>query len=226
VWALPLLSRRWGEVFAYALALVVLRHTRWVVRPYLSARFFGVLRGQAPLLAAPNATVGLAPQFLSERSVILAAGVAAPTWHGATLWFEAGAAVRYQTGPGPQSRPDLRGGVSYSKTMRWGKAFVETNDDGLFLSRFGNDTLLYSQNRTGWTWSDSVQFHWNWNATVDAKREYWANTVETGPGVRLNWNPFVVTVNWLRGAYLMNAGNPFRPNYTDLLIGIWYAFTH
>jgi hypothetical protein len=36
----------------------------------------------------------------------------------------------------------------------------------------------------------------------------------------------VVTVNWLRGAYLMNAGNPFRPNYTDLRIGIWYAFTH
>jgi hypothetical protein len=212
-------------VFAYAQAKTELRLPGVPVRPYLSARFIGDLRGRDPLLLPPSAAVGLVPQFLSERSVILAAGVATPTWRGATLWFEAGKAMGYQTGPGRGVQTDLRGGVSYAKTITRGKVFFETSDDGLFLSRFNNDTLLYSQNRTGWTWNDAVQLHWNWNATLDAKREHWANIVETGPGVRLNLNPMVVTVNWLRGAYLLNMGNPFRPNYSDLRIGIWYAFS-
>jgi hypothetical protein len=228
VWALPMLSTRWRNAFAYAQAKVELRRPyslRGVkLSPYLSARFIGDVRGQISL-AAPSPAIGLTPQFLSERSVILAAGVATSVMHGAVLWFEAGGAVRYQTGPGPRSQKDLRGGVSYTKTVRRGKAFAETTDDGLFLSRFNNDALVYSQNRTGWTWNDSVQVHWNWNITADAKREYWANTVETGPGVRWKLNPMVVTVNWLRGAYLLNAGNPFRPNYSDLRIGIWYAFS-
>jgi len=225
VWALPMLSTRWREVFAYAQAKAELRLPRVALRPYLSARFIGDLRNRAPLLLAPSATVGLAPQFLSERSVILAAGVATPVWHGSTLWFEAGSAVRYQASTGQRALRDLRGGVSYTKTVRRGRAFAETSDDGLFLSRFNNDELLYSQNRTGWTLNDRVQFHWNWHATIDAKREYWANTVESGPGVRLNLSPMVVTVNWLRGAYLLNASNPFRPNYSDLRVGIWYAFS-
>lgn len=225
VWAFPLLSTRWREVFAYAQAKTELRSTRVPVRPYLSVRFIGDLRGRDPILLPPSAAVGLVPQFLSERSVILAAGVATPTWRGATLWFEAGTAMRYQRGPGRRAQMDLRGGVSYVKTITRGKLFFETSDDGLFLSRFNNDALLYSQNRTGWNWNDAVQLHWNWNATVDAKREHWANVVETGPGVRLKLNPMVVTVNWLRGAYLLNAGNPFRPNYNDLRVGIWYAFS-
>ena len=132
----------------------------------------------------------------------------------------------YQRGPAQRVQTDLRGGVSYTNTVRRGRAFAETNDDGLFLSRFHNDALLYSQNRTGWALNDTVQFHWNWNATVDAKREYWANIVETGPGMRLTLDPMVISVNWLRGAYLLNAGNPFHPNYSDLRIGIWYAFSH
>jgi hypothetical protein len=32
-------------------------------------------------------------------------------------------------------------------------------------------------------------------------------------------------VDLLRGFYLLNQGNPFRPNYTDLRIGLWYAFS-
>jgi len=142
------------------------------------------------------------------------------------LWFEGGKALPYQTGSGQHIQTDLRGGVSYAKILRRGHAFAESNDDGLFLSRFNNDALLYSQNRTGWSLNDVVQLYWNWNATVDAKREYWANIVETGPGVRLKLDPMVISVNWLRGAYLRNTGNPFRPNYNDLRIGIWYAFSH
>ena len=225
VWVFPLISTRWREAFAYAQAKTELRLPGIFVRPYLSVRFIGDLRGRAPLLQAPSPAVGLAPQYLSERSVILAAGVATPAWRGATFWFEAGKALPYQIGTGRTARTDLRGGVSYTKTITRGRTFFETNDDGLFLSRFNNDTLLYSQNRTGRSLNDSVQFHWNWNATADAKREHWANIVETGPGVRIKLYPMVLTVNWLRGAYLLNAGNPYRPNYSDLRIGIWYAFS-
>ena len=34
-----------------------------------------------------------------------------------------------------------------------------------------------------------------------------------------------VTVNLLRGAYLVNQGNPRGPNFFDLRMGVWYAFT-
>ncbi len=34
-----------------------------------------------------------------------------------------------------------------------------------------------------------------------------------------------VTVNLLRGAYLVNQGNPRGPNFYDLRMGVWYAFT-
>ena len=34
------------------------------------------------------------------------------------------------------------------------------------------------------------------------------------------------TVNFLRGVYTVNQGNPRRPNFYDLSAGFWYAFTH
>ena len=61
------------------------------------------------------------------------------------------------------------------------------------------------------------------------KRQYWANFVETGPGVRLRL-PFMpksmsLTLSVVRGVYLVNEGNPRRPNFNDLRAGVWYAFT-
>ncbi len=35
-----------------------------------------------------------------------------------------------------------------------------------------------------------------------------------------------VTVNLLRGVYLVNQDNPRRPNFTDFRTGFWYAFSH
>jgi hypothetical protein len=34
------------------------------------------------------------------------------------------------------------------------------------------------------------------------------------------------TVSALRGAYLVNAGNPRGPNFNDIRAGVWYAFSH
>ena len=39
-------------------------------------------------------------------------------------------------------------------------------------------------------------------------------------------NPLLFTVNFLRGAYLVNQSNPYRPHFNDIRIGVWYAFTH
>ncbi len=137
-------------------------------------------------------------------------------------WFEVGSALKYAEGG---AALDVRGGISYANSAHRGKWFAETNDDALYVRRFDRDTLFYSQNRTGYTLSDSVQVYWNWNATQDAKREYWANTVETGPGVKWRVSGVELSANLLRGAYTVNAGNPHRPNYNDLRIGIWYAFS-
>ena len=183
----------------------------------VSIRFIGDVRGPVKSL------VGLGPQYLSERSVILAGGLALPTWKGATLWFEAGRAIPYEGGPGIA---DYRGGLSYAKTVRLRRLFAETNDDALYVSRFNKDTLVYSQNRLGRTIGESFDIYWNIHATTDVKREYWANTAETGPGARWRYNAVQFSVNFLRGVYLRNAGNPYRPNYSDIRIGVWYAFSH
>jgi thioredoxin-like negative regulator of GroEL len=221
VWAFPTISTRWRDTFMYAQAKTELR-LAFPVHPYVSLRFIGDARGAVRLGA------NISPQNLSESSVIVGLGLASTPWRGLMAWFEAGEALRYVIPHGDTGRalPDYRGGISYAKTLRGpNRLFAETNDDGVFISRFGNDSLLYSQNRTGRTFGENVQVYWNWNATVDATGEYWANTVETGPGVRFRLNPLQFTVNFLRGAYLVNLGNPYRPNFNDVRIGVWYAFT-
>ena len=138
--------------------------------------------------------------------------------------------------------PDYRGGVAFGKGFggllaRGGHGwFAETNDDGIYVSRFSNDTLLYSQNRTGYTLRGAegmggfhAQFFWNWNVTADALGQYWANYAETGPGIKFRFeampSPVSFSVSALRGAYLVNQGNPRGPNFNDVRVGIWYAFS-
>jgi hypothetical protein len=137
--------------------------------------------------------------------------------------------------------PDYRGGIAYAKgfgnLLAPGRRgwFAETNDDGLFVSRFGNDGLLYSQNRAGFTLRSleigglHAQFYWNLNVTADAQHEYWANCAETGPGLRFRFEsmpaPLMFSISAMRGSYLINEGNPRGPNFYDLRIGVWYAFT-
>lgn len=222
VWMFPTISTRWRDTFVYAQAKTELQ-TAFPVHPYVSLRFIGDARGAVRLGA------NISPQNLSESSVIAGIGLASTPWRGLMAWFEAGEALRYVIPHGETGRalPDYRGGISYAKALRGPhRLFAETNDDGVFISRFGNDSLLYSQNRTGRTFGESVQVYWNWNATVDATGEYWANTVETGPGVRFRLNLLQFTINFLRGAYLVNQGNPYRPNFNDVRIGVWYAFSH
>ncbi len=225
-WAFPVFSTRWHDVFGYAQVKTELR-LRWLpVRPYLSMRLLGDLKG--------TLEAGIGAQYLSERSVIFAAGLAAGPWHGVTGWFEAGEALMYREAPGQTRRtqPDYRGGVSYTKGLghligaESPGAFAETNDDGIFVSRFSDDSFLYSQNRGGYTLGN-FQMLWNANVTADAQRQYWANFVETGPGLRFRFNgmPFLFSANLLRGAYLFNQYNPRRPNYNEVRVGVWYAFT-
>jgi len=226
VWIFPTFSTRWHDLFAYAQAKTELNLHGWFARPYVTLRCVGDTKGAV----APS--VGFAPQYLSEGAAILGLGIATRTWRGATGWFEAGEEIRYRTTPADPSRgsPDYRGGVSYAKGfghLLTGEShgwFAETNDDAVYVRRFENDTLLYSQNRTGYT-ALRAQFYWNWNVTTDLKNLYWANYVETGPGLRFRVAPLLFSVNVLRGAYLVNTGNPRGPNFNDLRIGVWYAFS-
>ncbi len=235
VWAYPIYSSRWQDVFGYAQAKTELRVPGVpFLHPYLSVRLLGDARGEV--------NAGFGPQYLSERSVIFAAGLGTHAWHGVTGWFEAGEALIYRETATERRRfmPDYRGGLSYAKgfgnllTKGSHGLFAETNMDGVFISRFGNDSLLYSQNRAGYTLrsAETGGFHgqilWNANVTADAQRQYWANYVETGPGVRFRFDnsPVLFSVSLLRGAYLVNEFNPRRPNYTELRVGVWYAFSH
>ena len=66
--------------------------------------------------------------------------------------------------------------------------------------------------------------------TADRERQYWANYAETGPGLRFRSaalpKSMLFSINFLRGVYLVNEGNPRRPNFYDIRAGFWYAFTH
>jgi tetratricopeptide (TPR) repeat protein len=236
IWAFPTFSTRWHDVFAYAQVKTELRKPRWLVHPYASVRFIGDTQGAVNV---PN----LGPQYLSERGVILALGASTVPWHGANAWFEAGEMLRYSPSASDPGRlvPDYRGGVSFAKGIggllaRGGHGlFAETNDDGIYVSRFGKDTLLYSQNRAGYTLRSAeaggihAQVYWNGNVTADVLRQYWANYVETGPGVRFRFEewrvPLRFSIDVMRGAYLINQGNPRRPNFNDVRVGIWYVST-
>jgi hypothetical protein len=182
-------------------------------------------------------TIGAAsPQYLSESSFILAVGVATAPWRGITGWAEAGSAIGYVSG---HMLPDYRGGISLARgighTLRAESSgwFADTMLDGVFVSRFGNDFLVYDQTRFGYASGPKTlrsQLSWNANLTFDSQRQYWANFGETGPGLRISSSLLpqsaYLTINLLRGAYLINTGNPRRPNFNDLRAGFWYAFTH
>jgi Tfp pilus assembly protein PilF len=239
VWVFPMFSTRWNDAFTYAQAKTELRLDHIPLRPYISVRFIGDMRG------AVEKGLSLGPQYLSERSMILAAGLATTPWRGLTAWFEAGEAFRYRTTVTEQGRmlPDYRGGVSFGKGLgnlltngSHGK-FAETNIDGVFVSRFSDDTILYAQSRAGYTLRGTESFKgfhsqmfWNLNVTADLKSQYWANFVETGPGFKFRFEQLpaslLFSVNLLRGVYLINEGNPRRPNYNEVRLSVWYAYTH
>jgi Tfp pilus assembly protein PilF len=228
IWSYPLYSTRWHDFFNYSQIKFEIRVGKLPLKPYMSIRFDGDLRGAIKVNFAH-------PQFLSESSFIFGAGVTTPQWHGLNGWFEGGKSKKYRRQFGePTTRSDYRGGLAFSKVFGhplgsrgW---FADTTDDGLFLSRFNNDLLLYSQNRAGYGLrpgeSIYLQFFWGWNLTADSRSEPWANFVEAGPGIRLRFpGPFVFTAQALQGRYLILEGNPRKPAYYDLRIGMWYAVT-
>jgi len=230
-WIFPFFSTRWHDVFSYAQVKTEVRLGRLPFRPYVSLRFMGDTR---------QTTRDAFPQYLSESAFILGIGLASRSWHGVTLWGEAGQAVGYLARRSEgRMVPDYRGGLSLSRgagrllgaeAPGW---FAETLDDGVFVSRFQNDFLVYSQNRFGYTLPPLAGFRSqllaNGNVTLDTQRQYWANFVEFGPGLRFRWKglppSLVFSVNLLRGVYTRNIDNPRRPNFFDLRAGFWYAFT-
>ena len=238
-WAYPFYSSRWNDAFGYAQVKTEIRIGHLPIRPYLSARFVGDMRGTTgSTLSNP------APQYLSESSFIFGVGVTTLPIHGVVGWFEAGEAVKYlpdRTDVGAMI-PDYRGGIAYAKGFGHllggsNGFFFESNEDGVFVSRFQNDMLAYSQNRAGYTFAQTesaallqAQIYFNFNGTADRLRQYWANYVESGPGVRFRLRNFpkgmLFSVNVLRGVYTVNEYNPRRPNFFDLRAGFWYAFTH
>jgi tetratricopeptide (TPR) repeat protein len=230
-WAYPFFSSRWNSVFGYAQFKTEFRVERLPVKPYLSMRLAGDARRRSG---------GAAPQFLSESSLIAAAGIRTPTRRGVTAWAEAGQAISYlgdRPSGVPRAAPDYRGGVSFVRNRgptlgsdEPGR-FIETNFDGVYISRFDDNVMGYWQMRPGYRLPTKgllrAQIFMNFNLTADIKRQYWANFAEVGPGIKLRV-PAVkpamdFSVSLLRGVHLRNEFNPRRPNYFDLRVGVWYS---
>ena len=66
-WVFPLYSLRWKDLFSYGQVKTEFRLGHLPFRPYISLRFIGDTRNQ---------TGGVEPQYLSETSLILGAGIA------------------------------------------------------------------------------------------------------------------------------------------------------
>jgi Flp pilus assembly protein TadD len=226
LWLAPQYSSRWGDFFGYGQIKTEMRLKKArFLRPYASVRLVG----------DANRFMGIGPQDLSESSVIVGAGIATQPVRGLVAWFEAGSSIPYFTGI--PSR-DFRGGTSYSRTIgaslaaEHSGAFLETTIDSVFVSRFNDDLVNYIQNKTGYT---TASGHWkaqayvSSNLTFDAKRQYWASFFEVGIGYRVHLPgtppSLSFTIAEMRGIYLINEDNPWKPNYTDLRASAWYAFT-
>jgi tetratricopeptide (TPR) repeat protein len=236
VWAIPFYSSRWQGGFVYGQVKGQWRRARLPVSPYVSLRFVGDTAG------GRQAAKALLPLYLSEKSVIAAAG-ASRVLHPTTFaWFEAGRSYTYgeQRFYEERWRWDARGGVSLLKgwgTLLGGQEagrFHEVNLDGVYASRFRHNMLVYTQNRTGYTLAPAAggtqaQIYAVWNLTVDRRGEYWGNFVEAGLGMRVMSPALPQGMSWraefVRGAHLRNALNPWGPNYWDFRTGIWYART-
>jgi tetratricopeptide (TPR) repeat protein len=230
-WMLPMYSSRWRDAFLYSQLKTEVRLKGLPVKPYFSARLLGDARG-----IERSRTGAVNPQYLSESATILGVGLATAVKHGVSAWAEAGTALSYRRQDGvPRAMSDYRGGLVATKLIGtplgaektgW---FAETANDVVFVSRFDNDVLLVSQNKIGWSLHRDLQAFGGINLNTDSKRQYWANFVEAGAGVRTRWAglpPNVhFTVQILRGAYTINQGNPRRPNYYDVRAGFWYAIT-
>jgi hypothetical protein len=231
-------SSRWKDLFAYGqvkrtVPLPWMGRANKLISFYISTRLMGDLKSGLP-------THVVDPQYLSESSFIFGAGVSTRTWHHLTGWAEAGEAVKYL--PGRQdigtAIPDYRGGLNYAKgfghLLGTGSGFFyETTGDAIYVSRFDKDWLFYWQQRAGHTFQTSekgsFQALFNVNYVRDVKNQYWANTLEMGPGLKLHlaWMPpnFYFATDLLRGVYLNNTYNPRRPNYNDVRVSLWYAIT-
>ncbi|HUI53921.1 MAG TPA: tetratricopeptide repeat protein [Bryobacteraceae bacterium] len=217
VWFYPIFSSRWRDLFAYGQVKTEVRTGRFI-QPYLSVRFIGDTRE----------SIGFFPVYLSESSFIVGAGVRTLPWHNVTSWFEAGSAMSYATG---HLLPDYRGGIS----ARWARLpeasgwFIDNTGDGVFMSRFSNDFLFFSESRLGYAIGRHIQLYGNFNLRVDAQRQPWANFFEIGPGVRVSprWLPrsMWIACDVLRGSYQINSDVPGRPSFHDIRIGAWYAFS-
>lgn len=221
VWAFPMFSSRWSDTFGYGQVKAEFA-SHAPVRVYVSMRFIGDTRGDIGAVF---------PVYLSESSVIPALGVKTAVWRHAMAWAEGGVAVRYLTG---HLLSDYRAGVSWSRGFghlmgaEAGGWFAESNADAVFVSRFGNDTLVYGQGRAGYTAGPKelrAQLYWNSNLTFDQKRQAWANFLEEGPGLKVAGallpKSAFLTFNAMRGRYLVGSATWF----TDLRVGLWYAFT-
>lgn len=230
-WALPMFSSRWQDVFAYSQVKTEINLASLPIKPYFSARLLADARG---IERSRTATAN--PQYLSESAAILGVGFSTPVKHGVSGWAEAGTALSYRSRPGlARATPDFRGGLVIarlfgtplgSESKGW---FTETANDIVYVSRFDNDTIVVSQNKIGRTLLPNLQLFTSLNANTDLKRQYWANFVELGAGLRTRWSTLPPNVHFtlqvLRGVHTRNEGNPRRPNYFDVRAGFWYAIT-
>jgi len=230
LWLYPMYSSRWSDAFGYGQIKSEIKLGDLPFRPYVSLRMAGDIRGT---------TGGALPQYLSESSGIFAVGVASRYWRGIMGWAEAGSSVSYMNRGRGVSRvsPDYRAGISYFKGFGHGIGgessgwFSEANADGIFVSRYGNDFLLYAQARTGWTppviGSFETQFFWNNNLIRDTQSQRWANYYETGPGARFRWTwmprSALFSISAIRG--LNTAQHFIGPDFFDVRVGFWYAIT-
>jgi Flp pilus assembly protein TadD len=229
-WVLPIYSSRWKDTFSYAQFKSEYKIPGTSLRAYASARLSGDTRGS---MTPGNSTI---PMYLSESAVILGGGVSTTPWRGVTLWAEAGSAIQYVDRNNSRTQPDYRGGVSIARSL--GRSllaarsglFFDTTADLLYLSRFERDTILYWQNRTGYTFAPAkMQVYWNTNLVKDIRQLYWANTIEQGPGMRFRLSlmpkSMFFSLDAVNGRYNVSEGNPYGPVFQDFRAGIWYAFT-
>ena len=193
-WIFPLFSSRWHDLFAYGQVKTAI-NLGLPVHPYISLRFVGDTRR----------TVGSANPAIAVRELLHRGG---GRRHPPVARSHRLGRGRYvdRLPPRPHAaRLPRRRRPRPARLRREGSRAGSPTPRSTRSTSAASTTIFWSTRSLAPGTFGPLQLHWNGNLTGDAKRQDWANFVETGPGVQVPIaQSMYLTFNLLRGAYLIS----------------------
>ena len=193
-----------------------------------------------------RSTIGSQPEIYSDNSAVISAGVQSRVPRlGATVYAEAGSAIRLvRESNSRRAVPDYRTGMFWFQD--WGTTVSEAAlrkparfsmtgsgyGDVSYYSRFDGNVIGYGQLRQGFNLPTGrvlpIQVLAALNYIQDSNKEFYNNTVEIGPAIRIAPSRHMTGVQleaqYVHGVYTRHdPANPYGARYHDFRFSILWG---